>query len=76
MHLTTSPALGQALVVRGWARPMRFGGVQYQGWTEFRVHTAAEAAHATRLFELNYQRLCGRPEAELLAEIAGLSPTV
>ena len=29
----------------------------------------AEAAHAAWLFQLNYQRLRGRPEAELVAEI-------
>lgn len=69
VHLASSPALGQALVASGWARPLRFGGAQYVGWTEFHVRTAADAAHATRLFELNYQRLRGRPEAELVAEI-------
>ncbi|AMR25491.1 hypothetical protein A0257_22635 (plasmid) [Hymenobacter psoromatis] len=74
VHLATSPALGQALVAGGWARPMCFGGVQYRGWTEFRVRTTADAAHATWLFELNYQCLRGRPEAELVAEIAGRQP--
>ncbi len=71
VHLASSPALGQALVAGGWAKPMRFGGTQYGGWTEFQVRTAADAAHAAWLFELNYQRLRGRPEAELVAEIAG-----
>lgn len=70
VHLASSPALGQALVAGGWAQPMRFGGVQYGGWTEFRVRTAADAAHATWLFELNYQRLRGRPDAELVAAVA------
>ncbi|TGE14715.1 luciferase domain-containing protein [Hymenobacter elongatus] len=73
-HLATSPALGAALVAGGLARPLRFGGAAYRGWTEFSVRTAADAAHATWLFELNYQRLQGRPEAELVAEIATRQP--
>ena len=75
-HLATSPALGQALVAGGLARPLRWGGAAYQGWTEFSVRTAADAAHAMWLFELNYQRLGGRPEAELVAAIASLPPMV
>lgn len=70
LHLATSPALGQALIARGLARPLRWGGAAYRGWTECSVRTAADAAHAAWLFELNYQRLRGRPEAELVAEIA------
>lgn len=70
VHLATSPTLGRALVASGLARPMRFGGVQYGGWTEFRIRTTADAAHATWLFGLNYQCLRGRPEVELVAEIA------
>jgi len=70
-HLATSPALGQALVAGGLARPLPFGGAAYRGWTEFSVRTATDAAHATWLFGLNYQRLRGRPEAELVAEIVG-----
>jgi Family of unknown function (DUF5519) len=69
-HLATNPALGQALVAGGLARPLRWGGAAYQGWTEFSVRTAADAAHAMWLFELNYQRLRGRPETELVAAIA------
>jgi Family of unknown function (DUF5519) len=76
VHLASSPALGQALVAGGLARPMRFGGVQYGGWTEFRIRTAADAAQAAWLFELNYQRLQGRPEAELIAEIAARPPVL
>ena len=68
-HLATPPALGAALVAAGLARPMRYGGAAYQGWTEFSIRTAADAAHATWLFELNYQRLRGRTEDELLAEV-------
>lgn len=68
-HLATSPALGQALVAGGLARPLRWGGAAYRGWTEFSVRTAADAAHAAWLFGLNYRRLCGRPEDELVAEI-------
>ena len=75
-HLATSPALGQALVAGGLARPLRWGGAAYRGWTEFSVRTAADAAHATWLFGLNHQRLCGRPEAELVAEIAARSPVL
>lgn len=69
VHLASSPALGQSLVAGGWAQPMRFGGTQYGGWTEFRIRTSAYAAQAIWLFELNYQRLQGRPEAELVAEL-------
>ena len=68
-HLATSPALAQALVAGGLARPLRWGGAAYQGWTEFSVRTTADAAHAAWLFKLKYQRLRGRPEAELVAEI-------
>ena len=68
-HLATSPALGAALVAAGLARPLRWGGAAYRGWTEFSIRTAADAAHATWLFELNYQRLRGRAEAELVAEV-------
>lgn len=74
-HLATSPALGQALVVGGQARPLRWGGAAYRGWTEFSVRTAADAAHATWLFELNYRRLRGQPESELVAEIEVRSAT-
>ena len=70
LHLATSPALGQALVANNLARPLRWGGAAYRGWTEFSIRTAADATHATWLFELNYQRLRGRPEADLVAEIA------
>ncbi|WP_223649689.1 luciferase family protein [Hymenobacter psoromatis] len=73
-HLATSPALGRALVSHGLARPLRWGGAAYRGWTEFSIRTAADAAHATWLFQLNYQRLQGRPEAELVAEIASRHP--
>jgi hypothetical protein len=73
VHLATTPGLGQALVASGLARPLRWGGAAYQGWTEFSVRTAADAVHATWLFELNYQRLCGRPEGELVAEVASRS---
>jgi hypothetical protein len=66
-HLATSPTLAQALVTGGLARPLRWGGA---GWVEFSVHTALDAMNATWLFELNYQRLRGRSEAELVAEIA------
>ena len=72
-HLATSPALGQALIAGGLARPLRWGGAAYRGWTEFSVRTAADAEHATWLFELNYQRLRGRPESELIVEIVGRS---
>ena len=68
-HLATSPALGAALVAAGLAHPLRFGGAAYQGWTEFSIRTTADAPHATWLFELNYQRLRGRPENELIAEV-------
>ncbi len=73
-HLATSPALGQALVAGGLARPLRWGGAAYRGWTEFSVRTVADAAHAAWLFELNYQRLRGRPEGELVAEVVGRQP--
>ncbi len=69
VHIATSPVLGQALVAGGLAQPMQWGGTAYRGWTEFAVRTAADAAYATWLFELNYQRLRGRPEGELVAEI-------
>ena len=68
-HLATSPALGAALVAASLARPLRWGGAAYRGWTEFSIRSAADAAHATWLFELNYQRLRGRAEDELLAEV-------
>ena len=61
---------------RRWARrwwppawPVRWGGAAYRGWTEFSIRTAADAAHATWLFKLNYQRLRGRGEDALLAEV-------
>ncbi len=76
VHLATSPALGQALVAGGLARPLRWGGAAYRGWTEFAVRTAADAAHATWLFELNYRRLRGRPERELVAEVVGRQPVL
>ncbi|RSK29770.1 luciferase domain-containing protein [Hymenobacter metallilatus] len=72
VHLATSAALGQALVAGGLARPLRWGGAAYRGWTEFSVGTTADAAHATWLLERNYQRLRGRAEAELVAEIVAL----
>lgn len=68
-NLATSPAMRQALVARGLARPLRWGGDAFPGWTEYRVRTVSDAAHAIWLFELNYQRLQGRPEAELIAAI-------
>ncbi len=68
-HLATPPALGAALVAAGLARPLRWGGAAYRGWTEVSIRTAADAAHATWLFELNYQRLRGRAEDELLVEV-------
>ena len=70
VHLATSPALGAALVAAGLARPLRWGGAAYRGWTELSVRSAADAARATWLFELNYQHLTGQPEAALLAEVA------
>lgn len=66
-HFATGIALAQALVSGGFARPLRWGGA---GWVEYSVRTTADAAHAAWLFELNYQRLRGQPEAELVATIA------
>ncbi len=70
VHLATSPALGAALVAAGLARPLRWGGAAYRGWTETSVRTAADAARAQRLLELNYRRLTGEAEAALVAEVA------
>ena len=70
VHLATSGALREVLVGAGLAEPFPFGGAAYASWVLFRLRTPADAAHATWLFELNYRRLCGVPEAELLTAVA------
>ena len=59
LHLATPPALGAALIAAGHARPLRYGGPAYRGWTEFSINNAAAAAHATWLLQLNYRHLQG-----------------
>ena len=69
VHLAASPVLRHALLDLQLARPFPYGGAAYRNWVEFSIHSVADVGHATWMFHLNYQRLCGRPEAELLAEI-------
>ena len=68
-HVATSPALRQALVARGLARPLPWGGDAFPGWTEVSVRTAADVMHAAWLFKLSYHLLQGHPEARLIERI-------
>ncbi|WP_210522069.1 luciferase domain-containing protein [Hymenobacter terricola] len=77
VHLPTAPALGLALLAQGLARPFPYGGEPGE-WVTFPIRTAADAAHATWLFRLNYDCLHGIPLAELtqrLRDRDALSPT-
>ena len=40
------------------------------GWVEVSIASAADAAHARWLFELNYDRLRGATRRDLLARVA------
>lgn len=68
VHLATSMALRQALVMRGFAQPFPYSG--YEDWVQSTIRGPSAADLALWLFSLNHRRLCGTPEAELLAEIA------
>ena len=70
VHLATSPELGAMLTSNGLARRFAYSGNPYEGWVETSIHTPADAAHATWLFRLNYDRLQGIPLPVLLARIA------
>lgn len=60
VHLAATHALGVALLEQGLASPLPYG--QQRGdWVGFQIRTADDAAHATWLFQLNYDRLRGVP---------------
>jgi len=68
IHLATSIALRQALVTRRLAQPFPYSG--YEAWVQSAIRRPADAELAVWLFGLNHRRLCGAPEAELVADIA------
>ena len=70
VHLATSQELGAVLVSTRLARRFAYGGNLYEGWVETSIRTPTDAAHATWLFRLNYDRLGGIPLPILLARIA------
>lgn len=64
VHLAATHALGVPLLEQGLATPLPYGA-QRGDWVAFQIRTAADAAHATWLFQLNYDRLRGVPLHEL-----------
>jgi Family of unknown function (DUF5519) len=68
VHLAATHALGVPLLEQGLVSPLPYG--QQRGdWVSFLIRTDADAAHATWLFQLNYDRLRGVPLAELTARL-------
>ena len=60
VHLAATHALGVPLLEQGLASPLPYGA-QRGDWVGFQIRTEADAAHATWLFQLNYDRLRGVP---------------
>lgn len=58
VHLAATPALGIPLLAQGLVTPLPYG-TQRGDWVGFQIRTGADAAHATWLFQLNYDRLRG-----------------
>lgn len=67
VHLATDPLICQALISKGFAETFPYSGYQY--WVMFKIESMKHAAHATWLFHLNYLRLRGFAEGDLLCEI-------
>ncbi|MEH6471023.1 MAG: luciferase family protein [Halopseudomonas sp.] len=67
VHLASNHFLGKALRQNGLAQPFPFAG--YEHWVCFEIGSTDEAAHAIWLFRLNYLRLRGMAEQDLLEEI-------
>ena len=55
VHLATDLEMRKSLVEAGLARPFPW----YKSWVELSIRTEPDAAHAIRLFRLNYCRLTG-----------------
>lgn len=70
VHLAATAALGIPLVQQGLASPLPYG-TQRGDWVGFQIRTEDDAAHATWLFQLNYDRLRGVPLEELNARLQG-----
>ncbi len=66
-HLATNHSLCEPLLQKGYAKAFPYSGYQY--WVMFKIETAVHAVHATWLFHLNYSRLLGLAEEDLLSEI-------
>lgn len=72
IHLATNQFLGQELRNKGLAEEFPYAG--YEHWVCFEIQSSERADHATRLFRLNYLRLQGMGEEDLLNQI-NQSPT-
>ena len=67
-HIAVSKGLREALIEAGAAKPFRWSA----SFVVFRVRSAADVAHALRLFQLAYDRRRGTSEADLLARARAL----
>lgn len=65
VHLALTQDLRALLVQLGLAEPFRY----HRAWVQASVQSSAEAAHATWLFRLAYDRLRGASEQDLTARI-------
>ncbi len=67
VHLATNQFLRNELRRKDLAQEFPFAG--YEHWVSFRIRSTTEATHAIWLFHLNYLRLRGMGEQELLSQI-------
>lgn len=68
VHLASNQLLCNALRQNDLAQEFPYAG--YEHWVSFKILTKEEAAHATWLFQLNYLRLRGMGEQNLLTMIS------
>jgi len=67
VHLATNHHLCKLLLENDLAEAFPYAG--YEHWIMFRIQSATEAEHAIWLFHLNYFRLLGHAEQDLLSVI-------
>lgn len=67
VHLATNQTLCKPLISREFAEAFPYSG--YEHWVSYKIESMSHAKHAIWLFHLNYLRLRGFVEDDLLSEI-------
>ncbi len=69
VHLATNQELKVKLIEKDLAKVFEYGGGVYDGWVQFTILSEEDAQRAIWLFKLNYDRLKGLSEQELIDRI-------